>query len=67
MATWQAIEKRKTLKRRVMEAKSDRLKERYNLQYQEANRAVRRKTRADKRAFVEILVNRAEVAASKRE
>lgn len=50
-----------------MEAKSDRLKERYNLQYQEANRAVRRKTRADKRAFVEILVNRAEVAASKRE
>lgn len=53
MATWQAIEKRKTLKRRAMEAKPDRLKEKYNLQY--------------KRAFVEILANQAVVAASKGE
>lgn len=45
---WQAIEKQRTQKRWVMEAKFDRLKERYNLQYHEANRAVRRKTRGDR-------------------
>ena len=44
---------------------SDRLKERYNRQYEEANRAVKRKARADKPAFMEVLANKAEVAASK--
>ncbi|PIK55536.1 hypothetical protein BSL78_07570 [Apostichopus japonicus] len=50
-----------------MEAKSDRLKERYKLQYREANKAVKTKTRADKRAFVEDLANQAEEAANKGE
>ena len=50
-----------------MEAKSVRLKERYKLQYREANKAVKTKTRADKRAFVEDLANQAEEAAIKGE
>ena len=50
-----------------MEAKYDRRKEWYNLQYQEAKRTAKRKTRADKRGFEEILPNQVEVAANKRE
>ncbi|PIK44249.1 putative pendrin-like [Apostichopus japonicus] len=65
--TWQAIDKRRGAKKKAMEAKSDRLKERYKLQYREANKAVKTKTRADKRAFVEDLANQAEEAANKRE
>ena len=65
--TWQAIDKRRGAKKQAMEAKSVRLKERYKLQYREANKAVKTKTRADKRAFVEDLANQAEEAAIKGE
>ena len=36
-----------------MDTRSKRLKERYRWQYREANRAVKRMTRADKKAYLE--------------
>ena len=50
--TWQAIENRKALKKKVMDTRSERLKQRYRQQYRETDRAVKRMTRADKRAEI---------------
>ena len=49
------------------EARSERLKERYRQQYQEADRTVKRMTRADKRAYMEDLASQAEEAANREE
>ena len=65
--TWQAIENRKALKKRIMESKSERLKERYQQQYREAEQTVKRMTRTDKRAYMEDLASQAEEAASRGE
>ena len=65
--TWQTIENRRKLKKQINETKSKRLQERYKMQYQEANKAVQRKARADKRAYLEDLANQAEYAAKKGE
>ena len=62
--TWRAIEARRGVKKQFLDAKSDRLKDRYKTQYQEANRDVKRKSRADKRAHMEDLGNQAEEAAA---
>ncbi|XP_071510344.1 uncharacterized protein [Diadema antillarum] len=61
--TWQTIEKRREVKRQCMAAKSDRLKERSRVRYKEMNRLVKRKSRADKRAFIDNLASQAEEAA----
>ena len=45
--TWKAIESKRALKKKVMDTKSERLKERYKQQYREANQTVKRITRAD--------------------
>ena len=63
--TWREIEKRREMRKQFLDAKSDRLKDRYKKQYREANKAVKRKSRADKRAYMEELGNQAEEAASK--
>ena len=63
--TWQAIENRRTLKKKVMDTRSERLKERYKQQYREADKKVKRMTRADKRAHMEDLASQAEEAASR--
>jgi len=63
--TRQAIGNRKALKKKVMDTRSERLKERYRRQYRETDRAVKRMTRADKRAYIEDLANQAEEAANK--
>ena len=55
--TRRAIETRRGVKKQFLDAKSDRLKDRYKMQYQEANRDVKRKSRADKRAHMEDLGN----------
>ena len=65
--TWEAIEDRRVLKKKVMETKSERLKERYKQQYREADKTVKRKTRADRRAFVDDLASQAEEAAGRGE
>ena len=65
--SWQAIENRINLKKKVLEAKSERLKERYKQQYREANRTVKRMTRTDKRSHINDLASQAEDAASRGE
>ena len=65
--TWQTVENRRALKKQVNETKSERLKEIYRKQYQETNKAVRRKARADKQAYLEDLASQAEEAARKGE
>ena len=55
------------MKMQKLEAKSNRLRERYEQQYREANQTVKRKARTDKRKFMESLANEAEEAASKGE
>ena len=65
--TWKAIENRRALKKRVLETKSERLKERYKQQYREADQTVKRMTRANKRAYMEGLAREAEEAAARGE
>ncbi|RUS68515.1 hypothetical protein EGW08_023723 [Elysia chlorotica] len=65
--TWETIEDRKDLKRKAMETKSERLKEQYREQYREAEKTVKRKTRADKRAFMDDLASQAEKAVGRGE
>lgn len=50
-----------------MEAKSERLQNKYKLQYREVDRAVKRMARRDKREYVNNLANQAEVAANRGE
>ena len=53
--TWQAIENRRTLKKKVLEAKSEQLKERYKQQHSEANPTAKRMIRTDKRSHISDL------------
>lgn len=62
--TWHAIENRRFLKKKVMEAKSEQLKERDN---REAKRTVKRMTRTDKRNHIDNLASQAEDATSRGE
>ena len=52
--TWQTIGHRRALKKQINE--SEWLKEKYRKQYQETNKAVQRKARADKRAYLEKIL-----------
>ena len=51
--TWQAIEERRQLKKKINDSKSARLREKYRAAYTETNRRVKRKIRTDKRAYME--------------
>lgn len=66
-ATLRAIESRHTLKKKLLDTKSDRLLERYKLQYIEADLTVKRMARADKRAYMDELASQAENAANRGE
>ena len=63
--TWQAIEERHQLKKKINDSKSARLREKYSTAYTETNRRVKRKIRTDKRAYMEDLAKEAEEAAEK--
>ena len=65
--TWKAIESRRILKKKVMDSKSQRLKERHQEMYRAANKEVKRRTRADKRKYIENLASQAEEAAARNE
>ena len=64
--TWQAIANRRTLKKKVVEVKSERLKERYK-QCREANLTVKRMTRTENWSHINHLASQAEDAASRGE
>lgn len=65
--TWKAIENRRRLKRKVMDSKSQRLKERHQVMYRAANKEVKGRARADKRRYMENLASQAEEAAARNE
>ena len=65
--TWKAIESRRILKKKVMDSKSQQLKERHQEMYRAANKEVKRRTRADKRKYIENLASQAEEAAARNE
>ena len=65
--TWKATESRRRLKKKVMDSKSQRLKERHQEMYRAANKEVKRRTRADKRKYIENLASQAEEAAARNE
>lgn len=63
--SWQKIEERGTIKKKVEEAKSKRIKERRQLQYREKDVEVKRSIRRDKRAWVDRIATEAEESASR--
>lgn len=65
--TWKAIEERKQLKKRVLDTKSPRLKERAEMQYREKDRQVKTSARRDKRQYTEKLADEAEAAAERKD
>ncbi|XP_063435686.1 craniofacial development protein 2-like [Mytilus trossulus] len=65
--TWDNIIIRRDTKKKLNEAKSQRLKERYQLEYSQIHRNVNRMVRNDKRAHMNSLAEKAEEAANKGE
>lgn len=62
---WKAVEERRDLKKKLMEAKSERLQNKYKLQYREVDRAVKWMARRDKREYVNNLQTRQKLQLTK--
>ena len=65
--TWQAIEERRQLKKKIIDSRSAKPRVRYRAASAETNRRVKRKIRTDKKAYMEELAKEAEEAAQKGE
>ena len=63
--TWKTIDNRRTLKKKLIDGKSERLRERYQQQHSEADRQVKRLTRADRRAYIDGFASEAKDAAKR--
>ena len=63
--TWKAVDNRRTLNKKLVDAKSGRLRERYQQQHSEADRQAKRLTRAGKRVYIDGLAAEAEDAAKR--
>lgn len=61
------IETRKCTKKKILEAKSLRLKEKHQQDYSEIQKQVKKAVRTDRRAYIDALATRAEEAANKGE
>ena len=61
--TWKTIEERKETKKKINDTKSQRIKNQLQTRYSTLDKEVKRKTKADKRAFIEKLADEAETAA----
>ena len=64
--TWKTIDKRKETKNKINDTKSHRIKNQLQDRYSTLDKEVKRKTKADKRAFIENLADEAETAAQMR-
>ena len=51
--TWQAIEERRQLKKKINDSRSARIRVKYRTAYAETKRHVKRKIRTDKKAYME--------------
>jgi hypothetical protein len=65
--TWQAIANRKNEKAKILQCKSERLKELQQQKYTRANSKVKRSARRDKRRYLDGLAKEAEEAARRNE
>ena len=65
--TWKAIEERRKIKQKLIETKSERIKEKRQEEYRTADKKVKNLARNDKRAYLEDLAQQAEEAAKKGE
>ena len=61
--TWKTIDERKETRKKINDTKSQRIKEQLHTRYSTLDKEVKRKTKADKRAFIENLADEAETAA----
>ena len=61
------IDRRRKVTKKAQEAKSQRLKEQLQTTYSELDREVKKRARADKKAFMEKLADEAEEAAQKQD
>ena len=64
---WKKIDERKETKKKLNQAKSQRLKDRLQTAYSEQDKEVKRMTRKDKKEFVDKLADEAENAAERRD
>ena len=62
-STWDKIDQRKGIKKKLLTTKSPRLKERLSREYSQKDKEVKRSTRADERTYIENLAEDAEAAA----
>ena len=60
--TWKTTVERKETKKKINDTKSQRIKEQLQTRYSNLDKDVKRKTKADKRAFIENLADEAETA-----
>ena len=67
LRTLDYIKKRRELKTKINQTRSERQRNRMRIEYAELNKAVKKSAREDKRQFMEELAETAEVAASKNE
>ncbi|KAK3540972.1 hypothetical protein QTP86_007688 [Hemibagrus guttatus] len=65
--TWKTIEERRQIKKKLLDSKSPRLKERITSWYREKDREVKTSTRRDKRRHIEQLAEDAERAAEQKD
>ena len=63
-STWDKIDQRKGIKKKLLTTKSPRLKERLSREYSQKDKEVKRSTRVDKRTYIE---NLAEAAARRKD
>ncbi|KAI0214523.1 hypothetical protein LSAT2_000379 [Lamellibrachia satsuma] len=61
--TWEAIEARRETKMKLNKEADDTRKKKLQQEYQERNKTVKKKTKRDKKTYVEKLANEAEIAA----
>ena len=66
-STWDKIDQRKGIKKKLLTTKSPRLSERLSREYSQKDKEVKRSTRVDKRTYIENLAEDAEAAARRKD
>ena len=65
--TWASVEERSRIRAKLLDSKSERIRERIQKEYNAMNEIVKKNARRDKRAFADQLAKEAKEAANKRD
>ena len=65
--TWASVEERSRIRAKLLDSKSERIRERNQKEYDAMNKIVKKNARRDKRAFADQMAEEAEEAANKRD